>query len=172
MDEPASIAPAADAADEIDRSPPMGVFLSGESFFDAGRHLQRACETAELRLRFDMPIYYLYRHALELTLKAFLRTKGVSGQRLASRAFGHQLQVSWDACVAEGLRSDPITDAFIADAILLLDPFATAYEFRYLKVGPATLPVLGAVESAVSDLMAIVKPHCLATLTSPLPERR
>lgn len=85
MDEPASTSAAADAAEEIDRSPPIGVFLSGESFFEAAQHLQRACETSELRLRFNMPVYYLYCHAFEL--KASPRgsgdtTGGVSrGQR-------------------------------------------------------------------------------------------
>lgn len=61
--------------EEIDRSPPIGMFLSGESFFEAGRHLHRA---------------------LELTLKAFLRAKGYPVRRLASQEFGHKVQVLWD----------------------------------------------------------------------------
>lgn len=172
MDEPASTSAAADAAEEIDRSPPIGVFLSGKSFFEAAQHLQRACETSELRLRFNMPVYYLYCHAFELTLKAFLRAKGMSAHRLASREFGHKLQVLWDACVAEGLQSNPVADAFIAQAVELLDPFAREFEFRYIKVGFKQLPTLTDVQSAVADLMAAVKPHCVATLTGPMPDRR
>src|SRR3954453_13567874 len=91
MTEAASTSAAEDAAEQIDRSPPIGVFLSGESFFKAAQHLQRACETGELCLRFDTPIYYLYCHALELILKAFLRAKGMPAHRLASRKFGHAL---------------------------------------------------------------------------------
>lgn len=171
MDEPASTTPAADAAPEIDRSPPIGVFLSGESFFQAAQHLQRSCEAGDLRLRFTMPVYYLYCHALELTLKAFLRTKGISARRLASREFGHKLLALWEACVAEGLHSHPVAIAFAAQAIELLDPFAREFEFRYLKVGVQHLPTLPDVQSAVADLMAAVKPHCQATLTQPVPDR-
>jgi|HubBroStandDraft_1064217.scaffolds.fasta_scaffold2814914_1 hypothetical protein len=56
-----------DESEEIDRQPPIGVFLYGESFLDAGRHLAGAFDKGELRLRFDDPIYFLYRHSLELT---------------------------------------------------------------------------------------------------------
>lgn len=171
MDESASISPAADTAEEIDRSPPIGVFLSGESFFRSARHLQLACETGELRLRFDMPVYYLYCHAFELTLKAFLRTKGMSAHRLASREFGHKLHVLWKACLAEGLQSSPVADASIAQAIELLDPFAREFEFRYIKVGFKRLPTLTDVQSAVADLMAAVKPHCVTTLIGPILDR-
>lgn len=79
-------------ADEIDRSPPIGVLLSAEVFFKAAQHLHKATQSKELRLRFDMPIYYLYCHALELTLKSFLRTKEITTDTLRSREFGHKLQ--------------------------------------------------------------------------------
>ncbi|GEM_PF-6774823 len=157
--------------EEIDRSPPIGMFLSGESFFKAGQHLHRALEAGELRLRFPMPVYYLYCHALELTLKAFLRAEGFSAERLKSQKFGHKLQVLRDTCVEKGLHSDPVTDGFIRQAMALLHPFAVDFEFRYLQVGFRTWPTLAAVESAVADLMAAVKPRCLATLSSPVPDR-
>jgi hypothetical protein len=171
MDEPANTLPVEDARAEIDRSPPIGMFLSGESFFKAAQHLHHAYEAGELRLSFDMPVYYLYCHAFELILKAFLRAKGVSAHRLASREFGHKLQVLWDACVAEGLQSNPFADGFIGQTIELLDPFARNFEFRYLKLGFKQLPTLTDVRSAVADLIAAVKPHCLATLSEPIPDR-
>jgi hypothetical protein len=52
----------------------------------------------------------------------------------------------------------------------LLDPFATEYEFRYIKVGFKHLPTLTDVQSAVADLMAAVKPHCLAPVDGPIPD--
>lgn len=165
MNKPENISPAVDAAEEIDRSPPIGVFLSGESFFKSAHHLQLACEAGELHLRFDMPVYYLYCHAFELTLKAFLRAKGLSTYNLASHEFGHKLKVLWDACVDEGLQSNPVADALIAQTIELLDPFAREFEFRYVKVGFKQLPMLTDIQSAAADLMAAVKPHCVATLT-------
>jgi hypothetical protein len=157
-------------SEAIDRSPPITVFLSGESFFRSAQYLRRGLETKELRLRFEMPAYYLYSHALELTLKAFLRCKGVHSNHLRSHKFGHKLQVLWDACVAEGLRSHPVTDAFIKQAVELLDPFATDFEFRYVKIGFKQLPTLEDVESAVADLLAAVRPHCEASVSGPMPD--
>jgi hypothetical protein len=153
----------AQAAEEIDRSPLIGVFLSGESFFRAAQHLRKALEAQELRLRFDMPVYHLYYHALELTMKAFLRTRGFSAKCLRSPEFGHKLQVLWEACVAQGLHSSVAKDAVIAEVIGLLDPYATEFEFRYLKVGYKKLPGLGVVERAAADLTAAVRPHCHPT---------
>ena len=150
-----------------DHAPPIGVFHSAESFLLAAQLLQNAEESEELSLRFDLPIYHLYCHALELTMKAFLRTKGYSEELLASRKFGHKLQVLWDACVDEGLHSHQVTDAVIADIIEMLDPFAASLEFRYRKGGKVTRPMIGAVESAVVDLMVAVEPHCRAT--GPIP---
>jgi hypothetical protein len=91
---------------------------------------------------------------------------------LRSRKFGHKLQALWDACVAEGLQSHPVKDAFIVQAVELLDPFATDFEFRYVKVGRQHLPRLEAVESAVADLMAAVRPHCEATVSAARGEPR
>ena len=77
----------------------------------------------------------------------------------------------WDACVAEGLHSNQVADAFIAQAIELLDPFAMEFEFRYIKVEFKRSPVLNDVQSAVAALMAAVKPHCLTMLSGINPDQ-
>lgn len=64
--------------------------------FQAGRQ-RGACDAGNLRLRFADPIYCLYIHAVELSLKAFLRTPGIHGKRL-KRDFGRQHQTIWDEC--------------------------------------------------------------------------
>jgi len=88
---------------KLDRSPPISLFLSGKSFLMSAQHLRGALEKQELKLNFSMPIYYLYSHALELTLKSFLRCKGFSARKLRSGDFGHKLQALWDACIENGL---------------------------------------------------------------------
>ena len=62
-------------------------------------------------------------------------------------------------------------DALIVQVVELLDPFATDFEFRYVKIGLKHLP-LEAVESAVADLMAAVRPHCEATVSAAIPDIR
>jgi hypothetical protein len=157
-------------SENFDRSPPIGIFLSGESFLRSAQYLRTGLDGKVLRLRFDMPIYYLYSHALELTLKAFLRSKGVTDRNLRSKKFRHSLQSLRDACVANGLLDHPVKDIFINQTIDLLDPFAADFEFRYLKVGFKNLPTLEAVDAAVSNLMAMVRPHCEATIKEFLPD--
>ena len=156
--------------EEIDRSPPIAVFLSGESFFKSAEYLRGGIDAEEVRLRFNMPIYNLYSHAMELVLKAYLRSKGVTSNRLRSRDYGHKLRVLWEACLAESLPHHPINDVFVAQMIEILDPFAADFEFRYIQVGFKSLPTLGAVQAAVGDLMATVRPFCEATVDGPLPD--
>lgn len=157
-------------AEEIDRSPPIGVFLSAESFFQCARKLHEAYESEELPLRFTAPIYYLYCHALELVLKSFLRAKGLSGNELRSKKFGHQLEKLWQECLSQGLKPAMTRSDIISDAIQILDPFATAYEFRYIEVGFRCLPTLDTVQSVAHDLFAIIRP-CVETVGGLTPDR-
>ena len=65
-------------------------FSPEKSFFKAAQQLEVAVEERTLRLRFEMPIYYLYSHALELVLKSFLRAKGLCADELKKiRAQSH-----------------------------------------------------------------------------------
>jgi hypothetical protein len=155
--------------EDIDRSPPIAILLSGESFFHSAQFLREGLEAKKLHLRFSMPVYYLYCHAIELILKAYLRSKGVSSSRLRSREFGHQLKALWNACLANELNVAKIKYTFIEQIIELLDPFAIDFEFRYVSVGFKTLPVLDAVEDAVQDLLAVVRPKCEAAVVGPIP---
>lgn len=158
-----------DEIDSIDREPPIAVFLSGESFFESASFLRSAHEKKELRLRFQMPIYYLYTHALELVLKAFLRAKGRTSDDLRGRQFGHKLKTLWTTCLEAGLKTHAVQEVFIEQMVDILHPFATDYEFRYVKVGFKSLPTLDDVEVALTDLMAVVRPICEATVSGPIP---
>ncbi|WP_092138952.1 hypothetical protein [Bradyrhizobium sp. NFR13] len=158
-------------AEPTDRDPIIAVFLSGESFFKSAQYLRKALDNKDLQLRFQMPVYYLYSHALELTLKAFLRTKGLSSGKMRSREFGHKLQALWAACLKNGLRLHPVKEALVAEIVELLDSSATDFEFRYVKVGFKTLPTLDGLEAAVADLIESVRPLCGATVGGQIPPR-
>jgi len=151
--------------DEIDRSPPIGVFNFARSYFKAASYLQDALDKGKAHLPFEMPVYYLYSHALELTLKAFLQTKGLTVDELRSRGLGHKFQALWDESIARGLKMRGETQAAVAETIELLDPFSVGFDFRYLKVGAMRRPSLEAVRQAVKCLMDFVQPLC-APLTT------
>ena len=60
-----------DSADQlIDRSSPIAFFLSAEAFLKTAIHAHAAIEAKSLKLRFEMPVYYLYSHTIELTVSA------------------------------------------------------------------------------------------------------
>jgi hypothetical protein len=157
---PASEEERVGTVEEIDRSPAIAFFLSAESFLQCAQKLHKLHESNELRLRFSMPIYYLYCHSLELVMKSFLRAKGLSTQQLGSRKFGHKLEKLWEECLRQGLQPVQKKSAIITEVIRSLDPFAEAYKFRYIEVGYQCLPALDDVQSAVSDLVACIRPIC------------
>src|SRR5690349_15675649 len=88
--------------DGDDRSKPIGILLFGESFLKAARHLQKSTEDHSLKLRFDAPVYNLYAHAIELMLKAYLRTKGVTIEDLET-IYGEDLEKLYTECTYYGL---------------------------------------------------------------------
>lgn len=163
--EPAPVAgePKADTEDR-DRSPPIAIFLSGESFLQTAIHAHEAMEAKALKIRFMMPVYYLYSHALELTLKAFLRESGVPSEELSKRKFGHNLINIWTECVARGMALDVPTQLEVIAVGKALAPYAASYEFRYVQTGAKTLPTLDAVRKAVEMLHAAVSPIVRATV--------
>jgi hypothetical protein len=157
---------------DTDRSPPIAFFLSAESFLQAAIHAQKATDTKTLKLRFEMPVYYLYSHAIELTLKAFLRAKGLTAKELAnSQRWGHDLLKLWDGCFEHGLTLDMQTRLTTGAVIDILAPYAASYEFRYVQTGAKTLPSLDAVREAAEVLRAAIKPIAVPTVAGPIPER-
>ncbi len=160
------------SGEDIDRAPAIAIFLSAESFMRAALHAHQAADAKTLRLSFEVPIYYLYSHAIELTLKAYLRAKGVTSAELKkTQKWGHDLFKLWNGCFRLGLVLDPVAQAAAAPVVKLLTPFAASYEFRYVKTGCKTLPTLDAVRTAVETLQFAIRPTVVATVGKPIPER-
>lgn len=143
----------------IDRSPPQALFFSGEAFLKAAQHTHQAQCSGELKLRFDMPVYYLYSHAIELMMKAFLRAKGVSTDKLR-KEFGHSLVKLWSGCLARDIVLDAAPQQVIAEVVSMLEPYAVSYEFRYIQTGCKTLPSLPDVRLAAEKLATAIRPIC------------
>ena len=143
----------------VDRMPSIAVYLSAQSFFLAAESLERSIESGELSLSFDMPVYYLYAHALELGLKAFLLAKGLSKEELKGHKFGHKLQPLWDACIQNGLQLTK-TDVCVQSLIEVLALYAKGFEFRYIEIGFQQRPALIDIKSVMANIMSAVKPHC------------
>jgi hypothetical protein len=63
----------------------------------------------------EWPKYVLFYHAIELALKAYLISKGVSEAVLSARPFGHDITELVDEAVSRGLTLPPGTQKAIAD---------------------------------------------------------
>src|SRR5436190_19491218 len=106
----------------IDRTPPIGLFNFAESYRIAADILahQHAKE-----LRFDSPIRYLFYHSIELYMKAFLRSGGLTMQDIKER-LGHRFSRMRAECMSSGL-------AFDTSELAILDYIGDDYmEARYL----------------------------------------
>lgn len=120
--------------DSDDRTTATGLWMFGECYFQAAKHLAESAE-----LRFDAPIYFLYSHSIELVLKAFLRAYGATLDDL--RHVGHALPALLNQCRSQGLDPGPSAEEDLK-LITLLDLYNRDHEFRYIVTGYKTLPVL------------------------------
>ena len=74
------------------RETPLGFWTLSEQFCIAAERLEKSCKrlgTIVLRGPVTIPILYLFGHSIELSLKAYLLTKGLSVANV--KALGHDL---------------------------------------------------------------------------------
>jgi hypothetical protein len=83
-----------------DRTNEVGLFNTAESYWKSAAALYEAKVKASHPLS---PVLFLYYHAVELYLKAFLRGNGHSAKELRSKNFGHRICCLTDRASALGL---------------------------------------------------------------------
>jgi len=119
--------------DDDDRTTAMGLYQFAESYRICGSSLVTRLPSI---LRFDDPVRFLFLHAIELYLKAVLRSSGMSV--LQVKTMGHNIQRLLDMSKTSGF-------ALPADAEQGLVFFADQtpiMETRYLKTGYSHRPTL------------------------------
>jgi HEPN domain-containing protein len=132
-----------------DRNPPLILFNAAESYWQAAAALYEA------KLRSTpatSPISFLYYHAIELYLKAFLRVHGHSAKELAGRNFGHRT-----CCLRE--RAEQLGLSFSDEEIQVLSLMSTTdavIRSRYLKTGYYHWPSVEALERTCKSLRQTV----------------
>lgn len=149
----------------IDRTSPRTLWKYSKEYFHAALLVQaRPHSLAEqLRQRVSIPAYYLVGHAIELSLKAFLRKRGLRIEELRSKKYGHDLE----ALVAESKRRKLGDVVKVKQsekrAVALLNQTYKAKELEYLTVGIKNLPsyeaLLDLAEKLISALEAFSSPR-------------
>jgi hypothetical protein len=145
----------------IDRQSAVGFLIGAEDFYRAAVHLADSRHQRALKLRSNDSIsYHLHTHSIELSLKAYLRTKGLSYDEIW-KTYWHNLGRLLEASVQLGLR--PKKPKRTAQLVESLNELLKDQASRYRKTQYLTLPTLAEVRSANERLLAAVEPAVLAS---------
>lgn len=143
-----------------ERSSPFGYWNFADSFF-------KTADVAHNKLigaiRFSTPIYYLYAHALELSLKAFLRCKGVEVKILKEK-FGHDLKKLLDEAKKKGLLTNV---QLAAEQIAVIEYISSEYDdknLEYFIQGSMSLPDLNKLHDTAEVFLKALRPICEKTI--------
>ncbi len=138
----------------MDRTSSMGLWTYAKNYLDAGY----AVATSVPRALAPTPAYYLYCHAIELALKAYLRGSGASITDL--KKIGHDLASAYNRALSVGLKDICPLDPELVDAIKLVNSIYSKKEFEYMKVGFKTLPQIGVLQATASSLIHGLERFC------------
>ena len=122
----------------------LGTFNFAESF----RHSADRLRISKLkRIPFDAPVRFLYYHSIELYLKSYLRSHGISAAYIKSK-YQHRFRKLEKACAKYGLKLDDEDH----DVIERIDG-DNYWDARYLTTGSKTFGDLCAL-ARTSDSLA------------------
>src|ERR1017187_9360785 len=137
---------------------PLAADAHAISFFGFARQYQRAANLVyESDNTLKSPIYFMYMHAVELALKAFLRAASVPIVADRKRKH-HQISELYEECRGLGLRIGP-DDAFdLGNVDALLESANEEQGLRYFTMKTASVPDLFWTRDVVEKLFRAVEP--------------
>lgn len=132
--------------DENNRTTPLGLFNTAESYWRAAARLHKA----KLRTTHpDSPVSFLYYHAIELYLKSFLRLHGHSAKELRTK-YSHKLCCLSERAAELGLFfDDEDLKVFSLTTLPGEDPIMRA---RYIKTGSFHWPSVQALHGVCKTI--------------------
>lgn len=129
--------------DEDERTTPIGLFHYANSYWQSATALQEADVKSSHP---EVPIWFLYLHAVELYLKSYLRSHGISAQELRTK-YGHRVCCLTDESRQRGLLLDD-EDIEVFSLIVRMDLMAV----RYIRTGAFTRPTHEALYRTCNSL--------------------
>lgn len=131
--------------DDDGRSSPLGFFNVAESYWAAAVALEKAKVKCTHP---NSPISFLYYHAIELYLKAFLRMHGHSAKQLSGRKFGHNTCCLSERAAVLGLHFDD-EDLQVFSLMACTDAVIRS---RYIQTGYFRWPAPEALDRTCKSL--------------------
>jgi hypothetical protein len=132
----------------MDRTNSMGLCRYARDYSDAGRVVSEKLVSAVA----PTPAYYLYCHAIELVLKAYLRGSGLSLEEL--KKIGHDLSGAYKRALDARLNDKCKLTPEMEQAIELVNPIYRDKEFEYIKIGARTIPTIDILRE-ISELLIL-----------------
>ena len=143
---------------------PRGLCTKAQDFRNVGRD---ALEAHKTRLRAEsptgtiliahppsFPVYYLFLHAIELVLKAYLRQMEVATlKELRSKKYGHDISELIRAATANGLDSLCQLTPRQREAIYQVAGLYLEKRFEYFQLGLVTIPPIEPIAEATDVLI-------------------
>jgi len=138
----------------------IGLWTFSKDFFDAACALRQNEEELS-----PTPVYYLYAHSIELSLKAFLVTKGYAESGL--RKIGHNLQKAWSIAKDNNVSTYLSDIQEIEETIDLVGPYYDSKEFEYIYTGFKRYPKIIHMHNSAALLVEGIGRHIreIATAT-------
>jgi HEPN domain-containing protein len=117
-----------DEKEELERTTALGLFNVADSYWHAGKCLLKADLRSTHR---NSPVSFLYYHAIELYLKAFLRHHGHSPKELRANKFGHRTVALEERATQLGL----LFEDEDRDVLCLMANTDAVIRSRYIQTG-------------------------------------
>lgn len=131
------------AIDDNERTNAVGLFNTARSYWHSAEHLN----AANLKVTHPQaPVTFLFCHAIELYLKAFLRGAGKSVSEL--KQLGHHVANLAKAAVNAGLNIEPEQSEVLSH----IDDGDVAIEARYIVTGFKRQPTIDALSEVAEAL--------------------
>src|SRR5580700_4082548 len=128
------------------------------SFLGIARQYQKAANLVyDSNKNLISPIYFMYAHAIELGLKAFLRAANIPIVADGKRKH-HQITELYEECHGLGLRVGPDDRFDIRNVVVLLQGANEEQGLRYFKQKGSWIPELSWTRDAVEKLLQAVEP--------------
>ena len=140
---------------DFDKNPSIMFLQSSHDYILSSQHLNE--DHNKLDMYFNMPPFFLCSHAFELLLKAFLRSRGWSVEKLAKKV-GHDLTKLYQAAKESGLQNKLDNSEWAQLELLASLGIGPHFHSRYTGIGGLATPSLPTLYQIYSRLEAEIGP--------------
>lgn len=146
--------------DDPERTTPRGLIRYASEFYAAAQAADKILGTKPgYEIFAPVPVVFLMAQSIELSLKSYLLSVGVSLQSLRSRKFGHQLMVCLNESKKLGLNIIVKLEKEDMHVIEVTDALYASKQLQYIVTGAKEFPIFGPLEVAGRKLLDAVAIH-------------